>query len=71
MKKKCAFTIVAKNYIGLGLILEQSIRKYYSDFDFYIVVADEPSATDLPQNVIIASRRPRLSTQRWLALPFL
>ena len=37
----CAFTIVAKNYIGLALILEKSIRKSYNNLDFYIVVADE------------------------------
>lgn len=39
--KNCAFTIVAKNYIGLALILESSIRKYYGDLSFYIIVADE------------------------------
>lgn len=70
MKKKCAFTIVAKNYIGLGLILEQSIRKYYSDFDFYIVVADEPSATDLPQNVIIARHNLDIDGDIWDEMAF-
>ena len=35
----CAFTIVAKNYIGLAMILEKSIKRYYTDLDFFIVVA--------------------------------
>lgn len=39
--KNCAFTIVAKNYIGLVQILEKSIREYYNDLLFYIIVADE------------------------------
>ena len=39
--KNCAFTIVAKNYIGLAQILEKSIREYYNDLLFYIIVADE------------------------------
>ncbi len=52
----CAFTIVAKNYIGLAMILEKSIKRYYTDLDFFIVVADEPSSelSDMPENIIFA-----------------
>lgn len=39
--KKCAFTIVAKNYIGLAIILNESIKKNNPDLDFFIFVADE------------------------------
>lgn len=34
MMKKSIFTIVAKNYIGLAQILNNSIRKYNNDIDF-------------------------------------
>ena len=33
--KKSIFTIVAKNYIGLAQILNNSIRKYNNDIDFF------------------------------------
>lgn len=39
--KDCAFTICAKNYIGLATILGDSIKKNTSNMDFYIIVADE------------------------------
>lgn len=39
--KNCAFTICAKNYIGLAKVLEESMKKYNKDVDFYIFVADE------------------------------
>ena len=39
--RECAFTIVAKNYIGLGQILGQSLRQHNPDVDFRIFVSDE------------------------------
>ena len=56
---KCIFTIVAKNYIGLGQILEQSVRNHHNDIDFYIFVADEFAVMpdNLNSNIIIAKRR--------------
>ena len=58
MKKNVAFTICAKNYIGLAQILEQSVRVHNPGVDFFIFVADEFSLTEkadlLPPNVIVA-----------------
>lgn len=72
VKENCAFTIVAKNYIGLGLILEQSIRKYYSDFDFYIVVADEHSSNlpELPHYVLFANKILGINSHNWYNMAF-
>ena len=41
MNKNCIFTICAKNYIGLALALEKSVKQYNDNVDFFIVVADE------------------------------
>ena len=41
LMKKCAFTIVAKNYIGLAKLLGKSIKNTTQDVDFYIFIADE------------------------------
>ena len=41
MKTNCAFTIVAKNYVGLAQLLQKSIMHHNSNIDFYIIVADE------------------------------
>ena len=63
MSKKVAFTICAKNYIGLAQVLENSIKKYNDDLDFYIFVVDEFVESDksiiedksaLPNNIIVA-----------------
>ena len=56
MMKKSIFTIVAKNYIGLAQILNNSISKYNKDIDFYIFVADEfeQYPENLPSNVYVA-----------------
>jgi hypothetical protein len=43
--KNCVFTIVAKNYIGLAQILEESLKDKNPDVDFFIFVADEFSDT--------------------------
>lgn len=71
--KNCAFTIVAKNYIGLAQILEASIRQYYNDLSFYIIVADEISADlkeELPLNVLIAKECLALDSVVWNNLSF-
>lgn len=67
----CAFTIVAKNYIGLALILEQSIRKYYNDLDFYIIVADELEKEEVySPNVIEAKSNLGISSEMWIEMSF-
>lgn len=69
--KNCAFTIVAKNYIGLALILEQSIRKYYDDLDFYIVVADElENGGEYSPNVIEAKSCLGIPPEIWVEMSF-
>lgn len=73
METNCVFTIVAKNYIGLALILEKSIRKYYNNVDFYIVIADEVESgviTNLPPNALIAKDILNLSDDIWYNMSF-
>lgn len=72
MKKKCAFTIVAKNYIGLAQILQKSISKHNKDVDFYIVVADEISdfSRKYPENLIIAKDCLGISCEKWIEMSF-
>jgi hypothetical protein len=54
--KQCAFTIVAKNYIGLGQILGESLHRHNPKVDFFIFVADEfeKQPNKLPEEVVIA-----------------
>lgn len=56
MEKKAAFTIVAKNYIGLATILGESLKRHDPDVDFRIFVADEKAAEmpKLPGEVVFA-----------------
>ena len=72
--KKTAFTICAKNYIGLALALEKSIKKHNTDIDFYIFVADEFSLQEeflnLPENVIIAKDVIGISECKWQQMSF-
>lgn len=71
--KNCAFTIVAKNYIGLGLILEESIKRYNSNTDFYIIVADEMDEEFrefMPGNVIEAKGITELTPEEWEDMSF-
>lgn len=72
MAKTCAFTIVAKNYIGLGLILGESIKKHNTDIDFKIVVADEFDHTpdNLPDEVVFAKDILKWSNNRWIKMTF-
>lgn len=70
---KCAFTIVAKNYIGLATVLEFSIKKFNPDVDFYIFVADEiPSdyANRLPENVLEAKNVLEYPEREWISMSF-
>lgn len=55
--RKCAFTIVAKNYIGLAKLLGKSIKATTPDVDFYIFTADEiGSYQDLKGEKILEAR---------------
>ena len=71
--EKCAFTIVAKNYIGLAKVLETSIREHNSDIDFYIFVADEMPASlkeKIPNNVIESKKVLSYSDKEWENMTF-
>lgn len=69
--KNCIFTIVAKNYIGLGQILEKSVRHFHQDVDFYIFVADEfTEVVDLPQNVIVLRNQLGYTDAEWTDMSF-
>lgn len=50
--KNIIFTICAKNYIGLCDVLHNSIKNYDSNFEFYIIVADELQLSELKQDCI-------------------
>lgn len=67
--KKCIFTIVAGNYIGLAKILEQSIRQH-EPTDFYIFVADELEDEPVPSNVIIAKDTIGYQPELWANMAF-
>lgn len=68
---KCAFTIVAKNYIGLAQILEKSLRRQDGDVDFLIFVADEFSeACELPCNALVARRTLDIPDALWTDMSF-
>ena len=70
--KKCVFTIVAKNYIGLGEILGSSIARYHDDTDFFVFVADEfeTEASHLPGNVVVTRGILGYSDEEWEDMTF-
>lgn len=72
--KKIAFTICAKNYIGLALALEKSIKEHSNDVDFLIFVSDEFSEeekiNELPENIIIAKDAIGISQEQWNQMSF-
>lgn len=69
--KKSAFTICAKNYIGLALILEKSLKSHNPDIDFFIFVADELEANySYPVNVIMAKSVINVNEETWINMSF-
>lgn len=74
MNKNVAFTIVAKNYIGLALILEESLKEKNPETDFYIIVADEitkeSSISSLPKNILIARNVLGIPESQWIDMSF-
>jgi hypothetical protein len=71
--KKCAFTICAKNYIGLAKVLEQSFIKHNPGLDFYIFVADELTGEQLkefPSNIIQAKDNLTCKPELWNEMSF-
>jgi hypothetical protein len=74
MKKNVAFTIVAKNYIGLAQILEDSLKAHNEDIDFFIIVADDFlekfDKETLSPNILIARNILNISYDKWLDMSF-
>lgn len=60
-----------KNYVGLALVLEQSIKRYYNNLDFYIFVADELNNDETyPQNVIESKHILDIKDELWQNMSF-
>jgi len=74
MNKNVVFTIVAKNYIGLAQILEESLKSKNSDTDFFIIVADDflnkSHFEKLPNNVLIGHEILDISQEKWIDMSF-
>lgn len=74
MNVNAAFTIVAKNYIGLAQILEKSFKRFNPGIDFYIIVADEFDdilmKNNLPSNVLIAKEFLNYPNEKWEEMTF-
>lgn len=71
--KQCAFTIVAKNYIGLGQILGKSLCEHNPEIDFRIYVSDEFETVpdNIPNEVIIAKDVIKdISPEQWTDMAF-
>lgn len=71
--KAIAFTIVAKNYIGLGQVLGQSLQRHNLDVAFRIYVADEfpCKPDDLPDCVVTAKDViGNITEQQWRDMAF-
>lgn len=73
MMKKCAFTICAKNYIGLALSLKKSVEANSTDVDFYIFVADEiKEIIELSDSCIIEAKKIcSLDEKLWYEMAFM
>lgn len=65
--KNVAFTIVAKNYIGLAKILRKSFVHHNPEVDFLIIVADEYEEQD---DVIVAKKIANISNEKWREMSF-
>jgi hypothetical protein len=54
--KECVFTICANNYLGLALVLKQSLINVNPNLPFFIFIADEPldEIGLYPENVVVS-----------------
>lgn len=71
--KNVAFTIVAKNYIGLAKVLENSIKKNNPNVDFLILVADDilpEQEVMIPINVVECRKTLSYSHEEWIEMAF-
>ncbi|GHT54357.1 hypothetical protein AGMMS49982_18930 [Bacteroidia bacterium] len=70
--KQCAFTICAKNYIGLAQILENSIKEKSPELGFFVFVADEfeERPAELSDHVIVSRTVLAKDDQLWEEMAF-
>lgn len=65
------FTICAKNYTGLAMLLRESVKRYYQNTEFFIFIADEiDSNFQLPDNTFIVKDIGLFSDTTWDELTF-
>jgi hypothetical protein len=72
---QAVFTIVAKNYIGLAEVLEQSVKAATPGISFYIFIADElqadePLTAGLSTNILEAKKCLDIEEKTWYQLAF-
>lgn len=71
MNKYCAFTICAKNYLGLAITLKKSYLSNNKESDFYIFIADEfDEPIQLFSNVLIAKKVLDINSEKWINMSF-
>lgn len=71
MNKTCAFTICAKNYLGLALTLRQSFLVNNTESDFFIFIADEfDKPIKLDSNIFISKDVLSISSEIWTNMSF-
>ncbi|SES03918.1 glycosyltransferase family protein [Pedobacter rhizosphaerae] len=72
--KHIAFTICAKNYVGLAQVLEKSLKHHHPEVEFFILVADEfdqsDSAYGLPNNAFVAREVLGINDDLWNEMSF-
>lgn len=71
MSKKCAFTICAKNYLGLALTLQKSFLNNNKESEFFIFIVDEFSQPiQLGNNCLIAKDILDICPEKWINMSF-
>ena len=71
VEKTCAFTICAKNYLGLAFTLRESYLRHNKESDFYIFISDKFNApVQLDSNVLISKEVLEISDDKWINMSF-
>lgn len=71
MTKNCAFTICAKNYLGLAFTLKESFLEHNKNSEFFIFVADEMDLThENLDSIFIAKEVLSIDPEKWINMAF-
>ncbi len=70
MKKKCAFTICTRSYMGLAKALKNSFCRFNNEYDFYIVIADSDADFMSKENVLDSKIVMGLSDEQYYRMAF-